>query len=151
MAPSYANLFVGELEPKLQAQAPHHINMWKRYIDDIFIIWTGSQTDLNTFMDKINSIHPTIKFTHECDDNELTFLDMTVYKGQNFHETGLLDIKTHINKQLYIHKSSYCILESVVLISTKFWHNVFSTSTTPPYSYLSISHRRDHTLPKNQL
>ena len=63
MAPSYANLFMGQLEPKLQAQAPHFIQMWKRYnIDDIFIIWTGSDDDLKHFMDKINSTHPTIKF-----------------------------------------------------------------------------------------
>ena len=33
-------------------------------------------------MDKINPIHPTIKFTHECDDSELTFPDMT--KVQTF-------------------------------------------------------------------
>ena len=79
MAPSYANLFMGNLEPKLHAQAPLHIQMWKRYIDDIFIIWTGSNEDLGEFMNKINSIHLTIKFTHESDDNELTFLDMTVY------------------------------------------------------------------------
>ena len=61
-------------------------------------------------MDKINYIHPTIKFTHECDDNELTFLDMPVYKGPTFTETCILDIKTHIkktNKQLYVHKTSY--------------------------------------------
>ena len=110
MAPSYANLFMGQLEPKLQAQASQHINMWKRYIDDIFIIWTSHNEDLQTFMDKINSMHPTIKFTHECSNEELTFLDMTVYKGPKFQETGILDIKTHIkktNKQLYVHKSSY--------------------------------------------
>ena len=46
MAPSYTNLFMGKLDPKLQAQAPNHIQMWKRYIDDIFIIWTGSKEDL---------------------------------------------------------------------------------------------------------
>ena len=91
MAPSYANLFIGKMEPKLHAQAPHHIQLWKRYI---FIIWMGSDEDLQQFMDKINTIHPTIKFTHECDDKELIFLDMTVYKGPNFHETGILDIKT---------------------------------------------------------
>ena len=71
MAPSYVNLFMDKLEPKLQAQTPHHIQLWKRYIDDIFIIWTGSDEDLQQFMDKINAIHPTIKFTHECDDKEL--------------------------------------------------------------------------------
>ena len=84
--------------------------MWKRYIDDIFVIWTGSNEDLKEFMNKINSIHPTIKFTHKSDNNELTFLDMTIYKGSNFQETGILDIKTHIkktNKQLYVHKTSY--------------------------------------------
>ena len=60
MTPSYTNLFMGKLEPKLQAQAPHHIHMWKQYIDDIFMIWTGTDTDLTQFMEKINSIHPTI-------------------------------------------------------------------------------------------
>ena len=55
MAPPYANLFMGKLEPKLQAQAPHHIKMWKRYIDDIFIIWTGSDEDLMAF----NKLHPS--------------------------------------------------------------------------------------------
>lgn len=75
MAPSYANLVMGSLEPKLQTQASHHIKMWKRYyIDDIFIIWTGSSDDLQQFMDKINAIHPTIKFTHEHDDQKLIFL-----------------------------------------------------------------------------
>lgn len=43
MAPSYANLFMGSLEPKLINKGNPHINMWKRYIDDIFIIWTGSK------------------------------------------------------------------------------------------------------------
>ena len=110
MAPSYANIFMGKLEPQLIAQDPTHIQLWKRYIDDIFIIWTGTNEQLNTFLNKINQIHPTIKFTHECDEQELTFLDMVVYKGPNFNSTSTLDIKTHIkktNKQLYIHKSSY--------------------------------------------
>ena len=48
----------------------------------------------------------------EHSDQELTFLDITVYKGPRFNETGLLDVKTHIkpiNKQLhvYVHKTSY--------------------------------------------
>jgi hypothetical protein len=55
-------------------------------------------------------VHPTIKFTYEHSDTELTFLDVTVYKGPQFNDTGLLDVKTHIkptNKQLYIHRTSY--------------------------------------------
>ena len=98
MAPSYANLFMGKLEPTLIAQDPTHIKMWKRYIDDIFIIWTGTEDQLQTFLQNINKIHPTIKFTYESDSQELTFLDMTVYKGPNFKTTNTLDIKTHIKK-----------------------------------------------------
>ena len=110
MAPSYANIFMGNLEPKLIAQDPTHIQLWKRYIDDNFIIWTGTNEDLETFLTKINDIHPTIKFTHECSEQELTFIDMTVYKGPNFETTNILDRKTHTkktNKQLYIHRTSY--------------------------------------------
>ena len=54
-------------------------------------------------MEEINSIHGTIKFTHECSEN---FLDTTIYKGSRYIEQGILDILTHIkktNKQLYVH------------------------------------------------
>ena len=110
MAPAYANLFMGSIEPRLQTLGLDKIHTWKRYIDDIFVIWLGSNEELTTFISKINQVHPTIKFTYEHSDSELTFLDVTVYKGPQFKETGLLDVKTHIkptNKQLYIHKKSY--------------------------------------------
>ena len=42
MAPAYANLFMGRLEAQLINQAPESIHTWKRFIDDIFIIWTGT-------------------------------------------------------------------------------------------------------------
>ena len=110
MAPAYANLFMGSLEPTLLSLGQPHINMWKRFIDDIFLIWTGSPDQLKSFTSEINTVHPTIKFTYEQSENELTFLDVIVYKGPQFTTTGLLDVKTHIkptNKQLYVHKTSY--------------------------------------------
>lgn len=110
MAPAYANLFMGSIEDTLQNIDRDHINTWKRFIDDIFVIWTGSQAQLTTFITQINQVHETIKFTYEQSNTELTFLDVTVYKGPNFEETGILDVKTHIkptNKQLYVHNTSY--------------------------------------------
>ena len=38
---------------------------------------------------------------------ELTFLDVTLYKGERFRENQVLDIHTPANKQLFIHASSY--------------------------------------------
>ena len=61
-------------------------------------------------MKQINQIHNTIKFTYEASNTEVTFLDVTVYKGEKFTSTGILDVRTHIkptNKQLYVHASLY--------------------------------------------
>ena len=110
MAPAYANLFMGKLEKDLINIANQHIHTWKRFIDDIFIIWTGTTQEFESYMKKINQIHPTIKFTHEISDTELTFLDVTLYKGERFQTTNILDLRTHIkntNKQLYVHSKSY--------------------------------------------
>ena len=82
-------------------------HIWKRYIDDIFLIWNGNRDELNQFITNINKVHPTIKFTHEVDTNELTFLDTIVYKGPDFHTTNKLDVKTHIkptNNYTYINR-----------------------------------------------
>ena len=95
MAPAYANLFMGKLETQLISQAPSYIHIWKRFIDDIFIIWTGSTEKFEEFMSKINQIHPIMKFTHAISDTELTFLDVILYKGERFKSTNILDLKTH--------------------------------------------------------
>ena len=46
MAPAYANLFMGKLEKKLKELGKPNILLWKRFIDDIFILWTGSTSDV---------------------------------------------------------------------------------------------------------
>jgi len=110
MASAYANLFMGDLEPNLQALGHTHIMVWKRFIDDIFIISKGTKVEFLEYMDRINTIHHSIKFTHECSEQEIDFLDATIYKGDRFQVEHILDVKTHIkptNKQLYVHASSY--------------------------------------------
>jgi len=56
MAPAYANLSMGDLEPKLQALGHTHIMVWKRFIDDIFIIWKGTKVEFLEYMDRINQV-----------------------------------------------------------------------------------------------
>ena len=65
MAPSYANLFLAKFETDALSSAPFQPFIWWRYKEDIFVIWTRSVQDLNTFTSFLNDIHPTIKFT--CD------------------------------------------------------------------------------------
>ena len=69
--------------------------MWKRYIDDVFSLWDTSTDKIEEFLEKANSFHPTIKFTAEISETEITFLDTKVYKGERFHKESILDVKTH--------------------------------------------------------
>ena len=109
MAPSYANLFMAELEEKLLRNYSTGPILWKRYIDDILCIWPGSQQSLDTFIEYLNKSHPTIKFTYESSPHSVDYLDITIYKGDRYRATGVLDFKPFFkttNKFQYLEYSS---------------------------------------------
>ena len=68
---------------------------WKRYIDDIFSLWEINREELQQFIEQANNHHPTIKFTAEISETEITFLDTVVYKGNRFITESVLDVRTH--------------------------------------------------------
>ena len=102
---------MGHVEETLQTMAGEGLVLfWRRYIDDIFLVYRGEREQFDSYLADINKIHPTIKFMAECNSDQATFLDVTAYKGERFKETGVLDVKTYIkptNKQLYVHATSY--------------------------------------------
>ncbi len=78
MAPSGACLFMGRLEVHFLSDATMKPLIWMRYIDDIFLIWTHGQEELQNFIAFCNSRHPNIKFTSDQSRNSVAFLDVTV-------------------------------------------------------------------------
>ena len=78
MAPSYANLFLAKFETDALSRAPFQPFIWVRYINDIFMIWTRSVLDLNTFTFFLNDIHTTMKFTGGYSFTSIPFLDVNV-------------------------------------------------------------------------
>ena len=78
MASSCANLFLAEFETDALSRAPYQPHTWWGYIDDIFVIWTHSVDDLQTFTTYLNNIHPTIKFTSNYSFTSIPFLDVSV-------------------------------------------------------------------------
>ena len=79
LAPSYANLFMTKFE---QAHVyTYHLQptMWKRFIDDIFLIWPHDMETLLEFIQHLNTVHPKIKFTSAISPSEIAFLDLTIY------------------------------------------------------------------------
>lgn len=79
--------------------------LYKRFIDDIFMIWTHGPDTLNNFIQHLNTVHPTIKFTANISKTDLEFLDtkVTLHNGQL--TTELFTKST--NAQAYLLRSSY--------------------------------------------
>jgi len=85
VAPPYANIFMGGLEEFLASDGAKYLKhifagFYKRFIDDIFLLWQGSREQLDEFISYMNSIHPTIKFSSSFDfeKREITFLDVSI-------------------------------------------------------------------------
>eukprot|EP00745_Piridium_sociabile_P013804 TRINITY_DN2026_c0_g1_i5.p1 TRINITY_DN2026_c0_g1~~TRINITY_DN2026_c0_g1_i5.p1 ORF type:complete len:690 (-),score=105.99 TRINITY_DN2026_c0_g1_i5:520-2589(-) len=106
MAPTVANLFMGWLEKKLLANSPVdvHPQWWKRFIDDIFLLWLHPISQLEEFKSYINQLHPTIKFTITSSSVKLPFLDIMVSLENGFLTTDLYT--KHTDAHAYLHYSS---------------------------------------------
>ena len=91
MAIAFANIFMVNNETKMISQSKTNPIEWKRFIDDIFSLWDSTVTKRKLTC----SFHPTIKFTAEISENETSFLDTIIFKGERFRNESILDIRTN--------------------------------------------------------
>ena len=101
MAPSYANVFMGSLETRLFEQAPVKPVFWRRFIDDVFFIWTDGEESLKEFMALMNSFHDTIKFTFSWSDSQVNFLAVNVMLNNGVLATDLFCKPTDKHQYLF--------------------------------------------------
>lgn len=80
MAPTYSNIFMASLEEDViyVTHQFEHISAWRRYIDDIFTIWIGTQEELEIFFSFLNNMDDDIKFTVSFSHTTLQFLNTLV-------------------------------------------------------------------------
>jgi len=95
MAVSFANIFMAAVETEIIEHSSKKPLIWKIYIDDVFSLCNLNKEEITAFIELANNYHPTIKFTAEISDTEITFLDTCVYKGERFKEESILDVRTH--------------------------------------------------------
>ena len=93
MAPAYALLFMGKLEQDFLKSRSLVPSIWFRFLDDIFMVWGQSLESLHTFIDALNSFHPSIKFTCNISTEKVNILDVTVSKSENFNFVTDLYVK----------------------------------------------------------
>ena len=63
--PSYTNTYMEKFEEDFVYAYPTQPLFWKRYTDDCFFIWTGSEDSLNAVLKYHNTCDPNTKFTFE--------------------------------------------------------------------------------------
>jgi hypothetical protein len=101
MAPNYAIIFMHQLEKKLLQRSQQKPTIWKRFIDDVFCIWSHGEDSLLEFLNELNTYHQTIKFTWEYSHIQIPFLDTVTYKLNGMLATKIYHKPTD-NKQ-YLH------------------------------------------------
>ena len=78
-----------EQEENIIKESGYKPCLWWRYIEDIFFLWEHGENKLKSLIDKINKVHPTIKFTAERSKTSINFLDVTVSLLEGVTETDL--------------------------------------------------------------
>ena len=106
MSPSFSSLYVGWFEETVifnDAINPHipYISNWRRYLDDIFFTWSGSETQLKAFHEFMNQMTEHLNFTMSADPNSMSFLDILIKKDGNTVKTDLFRKSTDRNSLLH--------------------------------------------------
>ena len=78
VAPTYANIFISDFESRHVYTYPEQPLLWARFIDDIFLIWEHGAEALDKFINHLNNVHQSIKFTSEISPTKANFLDTCV-------------------------------------------------------------------------
>ncbi|CAJ0957850.1 unnamed protein product, partial [Ranitomeya imitator] len=80
------------------------VALWRRFIDDVILIWEGSRADLDSFICGLNINNFGLEFTPTISDSTINFLDLTI-----FIEDGHLRTKCYrkeVDSNSFIHTRS---------------------------------------------
>lgn len=105
VGPNYANIFMGILECEFLGKNMLQPLYYRRFIDDIFLVWTHDEASLLGFIQKFNNFHPSIKFSHQFSRTSVNFLDVTVTISEGQLATKLFRKPTDRHQLLHFQSS----------------------------------------------
>ena len=83
LAPIIADLWMQKMETKLNRFSKNRPVIWLRYVDDVFCLFTTSETKIKDFHSRINRWHEKLTFTLELgSNNSISFLDVLVTQDE---------------------------------------------------------------------
>lgn len=83
---------------------PVELMLYKRYIDDLIIVWNGSKKSLEEFLLKLDDNDKNIQLVWKIDEKSVDFLDLSI----NLEEDKVV-IKTHLKN---VDTNSYLSMDS---------------------------------------
>ena len=109
-APTYANIFMGQFEElHIYPYFRKFSIFYCRFIDDIFFLWNGTESELIKFIHGLNQKHPTIKLEFTT---IVTFLDTKVCKNENRTLCTNISKKPSDRRNALDYKSTHTIQSS---------------------------------------
>ena len=145
LGPILANIFMAHLEETKIFGSQHYSSIYHRYVDDTFCLFE-CRDDALSFLNFINTLHPSIKFDLEEEkQGKLEFLDIVVSRVSNSSAPLVSTKIKKTDKGLFYHFSS--------LIPQQYKSNLISTLVYRVYKIPSTMHifHTDITLLKNRL
>ena len=104
LSPIVANIYMEHFEELALRTAQLQPRVWKRYVDDTFVIWQHGAHTVESFLTHLNGQRDSIKFTMEKEqDNQIAFLDVMVRKDGANMTTSVYRKKTHTDRYLNFH------------------------------------------------
>ena len=110
-APHYADIFMSrKIDPQIKElfkiyEEQNKFNFMTRFLDDIFKIFVGTSQNLHMFLDELNKIHPSIKFTMSQTNNSFedfsTKCTCTPQDSIQFLDTSCMISEGKINLDLF--------------------------------------------------
>ena len=127
LSPVLANIFMEYLEEMALGSTSLKPCMWLRYVDDTFILWSH-QEDVQTLLDHVNSIRPSIQFTMEKEqDNKLSFLGVLVTRIEQGFRSSVYCKPTFIGQYINFNSHHPYTIKKRIVYCLQHWAKTISS------------------------
>lgn len=108
-SPGLADLLVYYYEKTLVDAHREQLLLYKRFRDDVLMFWISTELTFLVFQAKLNKMNKSLLYTMINSLVKSDYLDVTMFKGPRFRETGILDLCTYYkatNTFQFLHRLS---------------------------------------------
>jgi len=82
-APALANLYLEYFDHMAMNGFKIKPTFYRRYLDDIILVWPGTVEELNEYNLFLNNLIPDITVTLKSNNNQIDFLDTTIFRSKD--------------------------------------------------------------------